>query len=279
MSSLYREEDTEGFYDREDSHYRAFWDKAGSLHWGIFDDGTGNDFLKACANLTRIMAQKSGLSEGAHVIDLGCGNGNTAMWLAESFGCRVVGIDLSGVRVQAANETRDAAGAQWKQRVSFRKVSIATLPLKDGTFTHAWSQAAIYHVPDKESTLREACRVLKNDGLFVFDDLIKPRPDTSAMARQYVYDRLLFDTDYSFESYQEALANAGFRVLEATDLSEHLARSYARLAELARQAIRQDSEHFEALSFAYQKMVACIENRDVGWAMYVCQKSPVDGAT
>lgn len=272
MASKYTEEDTERFYDSEDAYYRTFWDKAGSLHWGIFDDRTGNDFLKACANLNHIMAEKALLNESSHVIDLGCGNGTTSMWLARSTGCRVVGVELSGVRVQNAKDVLETEGESIKQKLRFEKASVTDLPFPDQSFTHAWSQATIYHVPDKEKALRETYRVLKKDGVFVFDDLIKPKPVISEMAKKYVYDRLLFDTDYSFAGYQEALRRVGFEIEEAADLSEHLAASYARLAELAGETTGYDEEHFKTLSFAYRQMVQCIENQEVGWAMYVCRK-------
>lgn len=272
MSNRYTEEDTERFYDSEDSHYRTFWDKAGSLHWGIFDHSTGNDFLKACANLNGIMAKKAVLNENSHLIDLGCGNGNTSIWLARSTGCQVIGVELSGVRVSNANDALENGASELKQRVTFKKASVTDLPFEDEFFTHAWSQATIYHVPDKETVLREAYRVLKRDGVFVFDDLIKPKPEISDTARKYVYDRLLFDTDYSFKGYQEALRQAGFRITDAADLSDHLKASYARLAELAGQTTGDDEEHFKELSFAYQQMVKCIQNDEVGWAMYVCRK-------
>ncbi len=102
MRSQFTEHDTETFYDAEDALYRSFWDSEGSLHWGWFDDTTGDDFLKACANLNRIMAEKAGISSQSRVLDLGCGNGNTAAWLCESTGCRVTGVDLSGVRISNA---------------------------------------------------------------------------------------------------------------------------------------------------------------------------------
>ncbi len=104
MSSKFTERDTEDFYDAEDAIYRSFWDKEGSLHWGLFDQSTGTDFPKACANLNEIMAQKALIDSGSTVLDLGCGNGATSAWLCTSRGCRVVGIDLSGVRIGNARE-------------------------------------------------------------------------------------------------------------------------------------------------------------------------------
>ncbi len=67
----------------------------------------------------------------------------------------------------------------------------------------------------------------------VFDDLIKPRLDIGGDARRFVYDRLLFDSDYSFTGYQEALGQVGFEVLEPYDPSDHLGRSYTCLAQMA----------------------------------------------
>ena len=75
MRNQFTEHDTETFYDAEDALYRSFWDSEGSLHWGWFDDTTGDDFLKACANLNRIMADKASISSQSRVLDLGCGNG------------------------------------------------------------------------------------------------------------------------------------------------------------------------------------------------------------
>ena len=51
----------------------------------------------------------------------------------------------------------------------------------------------------------------------VFDDLVKPQPSVSPAAQEFVYDRLLYDTPYSFDSYQEALKARGFKVIEAQE--------------------------------------------------------------
>lgn len=277
MPASFSEEDTRRFYDSEDGHYRSFWDQAGSLHWGVFDESTGDDFLKACANLNEIMARSARLDGSSEVVDLGCGNGNTSVWLARTTGCRVVGVDLSGVRVQNATDSLAREDRSLRERVRFERASITELPFADETFSHVWSQASIYHVPDKEKALAEACRVLVRGGTFVFDDLIKPKPDVSALAREFVYDRLLFDTDFSFDGYGQALAEAGFEVREAEDLSGHLETSYTRLAELAEKAAaEQGDEHFRKLSFAYRQMVRCIRNQEVGWARYVCRKPTGD---
>ena len=277
-SPRFSERDTEEYYDAEDALYRSFWDAEGSLHWGVFDapeNGAGDvraAFMVACARLNEIMLANAGIDAAAQVLDLGCGNGNTATWLCRATGARVTGIDLSGVRIDNANaalgELPELAG-----RLAFQKASATDLPFADGSFTHIWSQATIYHIPDKAKTLQEAYRVLQPGGVMVFDDLTKPRPDISEEARAFVYDRLLFDTDYSFYSYMDALRTTGFRVLEARDLSAHLARSYDCLSQMAATgADPERRERFAALADAYRKMVNAVRNDELGWAQYLCVK-------
>ena len=272
MSSRFSEQDTEAFYDAEDALYRSFWDREGSLHWGWFDQGTGDDFLAACANLNHVMLEKANIQPTSHVLDLGCGNGNTATWLCNSSACRVTGIDLSGVRVNNASESLASQPADVQGRLKFEKASATALPFEEGAFSHVWSQATIYHIHDKGKALQEAYRVLEPGGYLVFDDLLKPKLDISDDARRFVYDRLLFDTDYSFTGYQDALRSTGFRVLEAHDLSEHLGKSYGCLSQMAMAQRDKDPQVYDGLSRAYDQMVLAVERQELGWGMYICQK-------
>ena len=113
---------------------------------------------------------------------------------------------------------------------------------------------------------------MKPGGIMVFDDLIKPQPDISAAAKEFVYDRLLFDTPYSFESYQEALKETGFEILEAHDLSFHLKNSYLRLVERTPKTDNEHAEHYEWLTNAYQETAKAVDNQELGWGLFVCQK-------
>jgi ubiquinone/menaquinone biosynthesis C-methylase UbiE len=274
MSSRFTEQETESYYDSEDAIYRALWDEDGSVHWGVFDESTGKDFLKACCNLNDIMVAKGRIDASSKVLDVGCGNGTTAIWLSENQKCHVTGVDLSGVRVQNALDKKAALDQSTQEKVDFEKASATELPFAEGTFSHLWSQAVIYHVPDKESALSEAYRVLEKGGIMVFDDLLKPQPKISAAAQEFVYDRLLYDTPFSFESYQDALKAQGFTILEANDLSEHLKNSYLRLSERTPKVDEDDenAEHYAWLSNAYQETAKAVDNKELGWGLFICQK-------
>ena len=275
----FSEQETEEYYDAEDVIYRSIWDADGSVHWGVFDgepkgqDHIREEFLSAGIRLNELMVEYAGIDATSRVLDVGCGNGTNVIWVSRNTGANATGIDLSGVRIANAvasmERVPDLAG-----KIAFEKASATELPFAEGAFTHVWSQATIYHVPDKVKVLEEAYRVLEPGGQFIFDDLTKPTPDISESARQFVYDRLLFDTDFSFYSYIGALRETGFKVLQARDLSAHLARSYTYLSRLASIAEGPEGyqDRFDYLTDAYMKTVDAINNDELGWAQYLCIK-------
>lgn len=275
----FSEQETEEYYDAEDVIYRSIWDADGSVHWGVFDgepkgqDHIREEFLSAGIRLNELMVEYAGIDATSRVLDVGCGNGTNVIWVSRNTGANATGIDLSGVRIANAvasmERVPDLAG-----KIAFEKASATELPFAEGAFTHVWSQATIYHVPDKVKVLEEAYRVLEPGGQFIFDDLTKPTPDISESARRFVYDRLLFDTDFSFYSYIGALRETGFKVLQARDLSAHLARSYTYLSRLASIAEGPEGyqDRFDYLTDAYMKTVEAINNDELGWAQYLCIK-------
>lgn len=112
--------------------------------------------------------------------------------------------------------------------------------------------------------------------MFVFDDLLKPSRKISADAQKYVYDRLLFDTPFTLESYKAFLEQIGFNVLEADDIAKHLQKSYEALIDsLKKKLFSKDNRHqdkYEKLIFSYQKTIDAVDHNELGYALYVCQK-------
>jgi len=271
----YTEKDTELFYDKEDEIYRSFWDKNGSLHWGLFNKGN-EDYLTASENLTNLMALKSKINATSKVLDVGCGNGEVTIQLAKKYECNIIGIDLSGVRIKNANE-KLKENPEISSLVKFEKASATKLPFTEESFSHVWSQATIYHVHDKDKALLEIYRVLKKGGIFVFDDLTKPKKEISEDSKKYVYERLLFDTPFSFETYKKKLEEIDFKIIDSKDISNHLSKSYQMLKEILEEKLKNNIktkyiQDYKKLIFAYQKMIEAIKNKEVGWAMFVCEK-------
>lgn len=269
----FTEKETRTFYNEDDKIYRSFWDKKGNLHWGLFS--TKNiSFSDAMIKLNEKMIALSKIDEESNVLDFGCGNGTNSLYIHQKTGANVTGIDLSDIRIKNA---RRSLTKNNRNKIHFLRSSGTKLKFKDEAFTHVWSQAAIYHMHDKKRALKEVHRVLENGGYFVFDDLIKPKKKVSKNAQKLVYERLLFDTDYNFKSYQKELEKVGFEVIYAKDLSKHLALSYQKLAEILEKKIRKGEnqsfhEKYRKLIKAYKKMDRFVGGGDVGWALYLAKK-------
>ena len=265
-SRQFDEMDVETFYDHEDSHYRSFWDPEGSLHWGYFDPLTqcgAKDFVAASKRWNEIMLEKSMVNAASNVLDLGCGNGNTALWLSACTQCTAVGVDISGVRISNAQAK---IAAQQNARVSFKKASATALPFADASFTHVWSQATFYHVQNQDKALSEIARVLKDHGTFVFDTLTTPHPDVSQTSLDCLYHRLHSNPGLSFEQHVELLSNHGFDIADASDMSDQLLANYIALTELTEQCKPE-------LRDIYNQVCESIQARDVGWAFFLCHKA------
>ena len=285
-SNQFTETKTEELYADVDKLCRAFWDQEGSLHWGYFENPDSTelstqDFLPASKRWNQCMLERSGINSESRVLDIGCGNGNSALWLAQQTGCEVIGIDLSSDRI--AN-----AIAKAKQNpslhLSFQKSSATQLSFPDESFTHVWSQATLYHVHERKQALMEVYRVLKTGGRFVFDDLITPIPVEilSETAYKYVYNRILFKPLFSGESYGDFLSKLGFNILQTENLDRHLCKSYELLSKLAHQHETEvkalydssglDPEKYISPTFSYQKVCEAIDRKELGWFFYLCQK-------
>ena len=97
-----------------------------------------------------------------HLLDIGCGIGGPARWIAAKYGCRVTGVDLTAEFCEAAHELNGLCGLT--DRVQVLHGSALSLPLPDNSFDHAYSQAVLMNVSDKRGVFREAHRVLRPGG-------------------------------------------------------------------------------------------------------------------
>jgi ubiquinone/menaquinone biosynthesis C-methylase UbiE len=93
-----------------------------------------------------------------HLLDIGCGIGGPARWIAAKYGCRVTGVDLTAEFCEAARELNVLSGLA--DRVQILHGSALSLPVPDDSFDRAYSQAALMNVSDKRGVFREAFRVL-----------------------------------------------------------------------------------------------------------------------
>lgn len=103
------------------------------------------------------------LQRGQHVLDVACGTGLVAFSAAQAVGRqgRVLGVDLSGQMVAAANYR---AGQSGLGNVRFERMDAEALQLPEASFDVVLCALGLMYLPDPLQALREMRRVLKPGG-------------------------------------------------------------------------------------------------------------------
>lgn len=110
-------------------------------------------------------------------LDIGCGSGALSIRIAKKYpSSRVTGIDYWGSGWSYCKEQCDknARIEGVESRLSFRQASASALPFEDESFNLVVSNLTFHEVKDSASKLdvvKEALRVVKTGGEFVFQDL------------------------------------------------------------------------------------------------------------
>ncbi len=112
------------------------------------------------------MAGELRLSPNGRLVDLGCGLGGPALWVASETSCKLIGVDLSPVAV--AQATARAAELGLSDRARFIVGTFADTGLASGSADGVMSEDALQYAPDKVAAFREVARILRPGGRFVF---------------------------------------------------------------------------------------------------------------
>jgi ubiquinone/menaquinone biosynthesis C-methylase UbiE len=169
-----------------------------------------------------------GLSPEDHVLDVGCGIGGTARYLASTCGCRVTGLDLTPEFVEAGRVL--CAWVGLGERVDLTQGSALAMPFEPARFDAVVMLHVGMNIADKAGLFAEVGRVLRPGATFGLYDIMRRNdeplvypvpwaavPDTSALATP--------------EDYRAVLAEAGFEVTKERDRREFAAEFFAALRE------------------------------------------------
>jgi arsenite methyltransferase len=113
---------------------------------------------------TNELLQLCQIDDSKHVLDVGCGVGMTACYVARKFGCRVVGIDILDSMIDRSRERARRRGIE--KLIDFRVADVLALPFDDEEFDIVIGESIMAFVQDKQKGVDEAVRVTKKGGYF-----------------------------------------------------------------------------------------------------------------
>ncbi len=111
---------------------------------------------------TEKLADECEIDKQTRVLDIACGKGSSAIFLAQKYGCCVEGLDISEDLIKEARDFARRKGVS--DTVNFRVGDALDLPYSENEFDVAVSQAMLILVSDKRKAVQEAKRVLKPGG-------------------------------------------------------------------------------------------------------------------
>lgn len=254
---------TFAYYNEQNKIYRKIWNENGQICWGRYEKENLSFSDAGIAHIEHL-AKLAKIDENARVLDIGCGNGMTSIYLANKFGCEVVGVDPTYTNIEEANR------ANKNENVRFICDVVKENQFEENTFTHIWSNAAICHISkvDRIALFKTLSKIIQPKGILVFDDAFTPdRSKINAKSEIHFYRRLHYDDLFDEKEYRAMLQSSGFEVNHFEDISNHFVKSYEVLSEKAA------ALGYACLANDYSISAKEGKNKSVGWLLFCCKTS------
>lgn len=217
-------------YDRLSLLYRLFWGE--HLHHGYW---TGNESnARAQIQLMERLADRAGIPHGAAVLDIGCGVGGSALWLAQRFGCHVTGMTISPVQVRMAASRAKRLGLSRQTRFEVQDANRWKPEAED--FDVVWIMESSEHFPNKKDFFARCAAALKPGGTLAVCAWLRRdghMPPGEQQLVSAIAEAMMSASLDGLSSYRQWLLDAGLTVTAAEDITRHVEATWAHCARLA----------------------------------------------
>ena len=221
------------------------------------------------------LADKAGISERMHVLDVCSGIGGPARYLAHNRGCQVTGIDITESRHESA--IRLTEWVKLSHKVDFVHGNALDMPFDDRTFDVAISQEAFAHIPDQPRLIRECVRVLKAEGTIAFTAIVSSSSFQNEALIRLQHEMAAAEIP-SRERYCDLLAKAECMDVLCDDLSTWwtniLVDRLAMYRGLKETTVAKFGEaHYQKWDDSYAFFVGLFTSGQLGGARFVAKRS------
>ncbi|MDE3199144.1 MAG: methyltransferase domain-containing protein [Acidobacteriota bacterium] len=189
----------------------------------------GDSFHPGGVKLTEHLGGLLELRPESRVLDVASGPGTSAIFLAERFGCEVIGVDYSAANVARANAQAAERGLT---RVRFLEGDAERLPVEDISFGAASFDAVVCEcafctVPDKPAAAREFARALRAGGRVGLSDLTRSGPLPAELETLLAWIACIANAQ-PLDAYAAWLTDSGLRIDRTERRDEALAEMVNR---------------------------------------------------
>jgi tocopherol O-methyltransferase len=234
-------------YDSLAFIYRHFW--GDHIHHGFFETGKESpeqaqeQLLEHCVALLHPNNRDL-------VLDVGCGHGATAVYLAKRFGCQVTGLTISEKQAGLARENVCRAGVSGLVEIEIGDVDRFAFPSEK--LDLVWTMESSEHFLDKHRYFQNVGSALRGGGRLLLAAWTGSMKDRRVRG---VADAFLCSELWTVDQYTSAIQGAGLQVRSCEDLTAKVIPTW----EVCRQRARAASLVTPLLPSAARNFVAGID--------------------
>jgi len=210
-------------YDRLSFLYKLFWGE--HLHHGYWEDS--ESVGRAQVQLMERLAEKAKIPNSAEVLDIGCGLGGSAFWLAQQYDCSVTGLTISPVQAKLATKKARNQGLTNQLRFLVRDANF--WQPKSGSVDVIWIMESSEHFRNKADFFRRCASALKPGGVLAVCAWLRGEQSTSDREQKLVATvaRAMFSASLdTLSQYAAWMRNVNLTVETAEDITRNIARTW-----------------------------------------------------
>ncbi len=168
------------------------------------------------------------ISAQDRLLDVGCGLGGAARFVAERFDNQVTGIDLTPEYIATGKVLCEWVNLQ--NNVTLHQASALSMPFQNESFDGGYMLHVGMNIESKAQLFREICRVLRADAYFGVYDVMRIGPGELAYPVPWANDSSISKLTGP-EQYRQALLGAGFEVIRVNDRHKFALDYFTHLRE------------------------------------------------
>jgi cyclopropane-fatty-acyl-phospholipid synthase len=172
-------------YDIGNDFYRLFLDQGMQYSCAYFTSD-GNTLEEAQQNKLRLIASKLNLKAGQRVLDIGCGWGDMALYLARMESVNVLGVTLSREQCSLANERAKQLGVAGRVRFELRDYRDVTERFDRIVSVGMFEHVGAHHYDEFFAKVNE---LMTDDGIMLLHSIghMSPPGTASPWLRKYIF--------------------------------------------------------------------------------------------